>query len=235
MRWRQIRDWLLPRAPEQDEGFRQEVFSASHRGARVVVGVEAVVAIAGFAGFLPRPAAFGLLILAAATFGLVSVGRAYPHERLLALLSATIASVIAVRSILAGASMDYALGTAAFLVLAAVTALPLLPVQSLGMGSIVFVAGLDCGHVLFFAMLAVAATYISATLYAQRRAYYGLFMDTMRTAGQLREFESGAMRAESSATMVRMTAALAHELSSPIGALSSGIETLLSVSARQAQ
>ena len=37
------------------------------------------------------------------------------------------------------------------------------------------------------------------------------------------------MRAESSATMVRLTAALAHELSSPLGALSSGIDTLLSL------
>jgi signal transduction histidine kinase len=35
--------------------------------------------------------------------------------------------------------------------------------------------------------------------------------------------------------MVRLTAALAHELSSPIGALSSGIETLVAVCVRQAQ
>jgi two-component system NtrC family sensor kinase len=40
------------------------------------------------------------------------------------------------------------------------------------------------------------------------------------------------MRAESSATLVRLTAALAHELSSPLGALSSGIDTLLSLGAR---
>ena len=136
---------------------------------------------------------------------------------------------------LAGVTADYALGTATFLILAVVTAVPLQPVQCLSMGAIVFVASLSCGHLLFFAMLALAAASISATLYAQRRMHYRLYLDTLQTMAELREFQSQAMRAESSGTMMRLTAALAHELSSPIGALSSGIETLLSVSARQAQ
>jgi signal transduction histidine kinase len=121
------------------------------------------------------------------------------------------------------------------LILAAVTAVPLLPIQCLSMGAIVFAASLGSGHSLFFAMLALAAMCISATLYAQRRMYYGLYLDTLKTSGRLRAFESKAMLAESSDTMVRLTAALAHELSQPLGALSSGIDTLLVVSARQAQ
>jgi signal transduction histidine kinase len=234
MRWARVRDWLLPGGLERDEGFRQEILSASYRGARVVAGAEALVAVIALAGMTPRQTAFELLLLAGITFGVASLLAAYPHNRLLAGVSSCAASVIAVRSMLAGVTADYALGTATFLILAAVTAVPLLPVQCLAMGAIVLAAGLGCGHSLFFAMLALAAASISATLYAQRRMYYRLYLDTLQTSCELREFQSQAMRAESTGTMVRMTAALAHELSQPIGALSSGIDTLLVVSGRQA-
>jgi two-component system, NtrC family, sensor kinase len=234
MRWARVRDWLLPGGLERDEGFCQEIFSASYRGARLVAGAEAVVAIIALAGMTPRQTAFAILLFAGITFGVANLLVAYPHNRLLAGVSSCAAAAIAVRSMLAGATADFALGSATFLMLAAATAVPLLPVQCLSMGAMVFVAGLPCGHLLFFAMLALAATSISATLYAQRRMYYRLYLDTLQTSAELREFQSQAMRAESSGTMMRLMAALAHELSSPIGALSSGIETLLSVSARQA-
>ncbi|MCX6628162.1 MAG: HAMP domain-containing sensor histidine kinase [Candidatus Solibacter sp.] len=234
MRWAQIHDWLLPPLT-RDEGFRQEMLSASFRGIWVVVAMEAVVAIIGFTGQMPRNAAFGLLLSAAATFGAASLGATYPHNRILAGVSACAACVISVRSMASGASMDYALGSVTSVVLSTVTAVPLLPVQSFCLGGIVVAAGLDSGHLFFFVMLALVATAISATLMAQRSRYYRLYLDTLRTSGELREFQSKEMRAESSGTMIRMTAALAHELSSPIGALSSGIETLLSVCGKQAQ
>ena len=170
-----------------------------------------------------------------ATFGAASLGAAYPHIRGLAVVSACSACVIAVRSMHSGTPLDYALGSVTSVMLTAVAAVPLLPVQSLCMGAIVVVAGLDTGHRFFFVMLALVATAIGATLMAQRIRYYRLYLDTLRTSGELRQFQSEEMRAESSGTMVRMTAALAHELSSPIGALSSGIETLLSVCGKQAQ
>jgi len=225
----------MPGGLEQDEGFRQEILSASYRGARVVAGAEAMVAIIALTGTAPRQTAFELLLLAGITFGVASLLVAYPHNRLLAGVSSCTGAAIAVRSMLAGATADYALGAATFLMLVVATAVPLLPVQCLSMGAIVLVAGLRCGHLLFFAMLALAAASISATLYAQRRMYYRLYLDTLTTSAALREFQSQAMRAESSGTMMRMTAALAHDLSQPIGALSSGIDTLLVVSARQAQ
>jgi len=110
--------------------------------------------------------------------------------------------------------------------------LPLLPLQCLGMGLVVIVAGVGCGHELFFTMLALASTYISATLYDQRRNQYRLYLTMMTNSVELRQLEAHAMRAESTDTMVRLTAALAHELSSPLGALGSGIDVLLSVCGR---
>ena len=103
MRWAQIRDWLLPGGWARDEGFHQEILSASFRGIWAVAGVEAVVALIGFTGHLPRGAAFGLLLVGAATLGAARLGAAYPHNRVLAGVSACAASVIAVRAMPAGA------------------------------------------------------------------------------------------------------------------------------------
>src|SRR5690242_1893258 len=72
VRWGQIRDWLLP-AAERDEGFYQEILSASYRGARALVAVEVTVAVLALAGLMPRPAAFELLAVAIATFGISNV------------------------------------------------------------------------------------------------------------------------------------------------------------------
>jgi len=95
--------------------------------------------------------------------------------------------------------------------------------------------GLECGHLWFFAMLTLGAVLIGGTQYAHRRIQYASYVDALHNSSDLREYQSQAMRAESTTTMVRLTAALAHELSSPIGALTSGIETLVAVCARQAQ
>jgi signal transduction histidine kinase len=246
MRWAHIRDWLLPGGVSRDEGFHQEILSVSFRGIWVVAGVEAVVALIAFTGHMPRNTAFAILLLSAVTFGAGGIAAAYPYTRVLTVVSACAASVIAVRSMDASraidaagihgvASMDYALGSVTAIMLAAATAVPLLPLQTFLMGTIIVGAGLDSGHVFFFVMLGVVSTAISATLMAQRSSHYQLYLDTLRTSSELRDFQSKAMRTESSGTMIRMTAALAHELSSPIGALSSGIETLLSVCTKQAQ
>src|SRR5262245_58331290 len=125
MRWGQIRDWLMPHGAERDEGYRQDILSASSRGARVVIAVEAGLALLAMAGLMPRTAALELFLVAAATILIASFSVVYPHNRLLAWISTTAASIIAVRSVPAGASMDFKLGAAAFLMLALVTAVPL--------------------------------------------------------------------------------------------------------------
>jgi signal transduction histidine kinase len=230
-----ILDWLLPGSAEKDEGFHQEIFSAAFDGALAVAAVEGVVAIGGLLGMMPRAAAVGLLVLAVATFGVTRLAGSYPYSRLIAGISVAAAVVIAERSVLAGEATDYALGATTLLLLVAVTTVPFQPVHCLLIGAIVVAADWGCGHLMFFAMLALSATWIGGTSYAQRRAHYGSYVEALQIASQLREYQSQANRAESSTTMVRLTAALAHELSSPIGALGSGIDTLVAVCTRQAQ
>ncbi len=234
MRWRQIRGWLAPGAAEDDEGFRQEILSASDRGLRVVAAVEAIVAALSLAGYLPGAAGVSLAVLAAATCGTTAVPAAYPYNRLLALVSSGVAAMTVVYGVAGEESADFALGAATFLILAAVTAVPLLPLQTAGMTAAVFGTGVRSGHSIFFAVLALAATSIAATLYEQRHAQYRLYLDTLRTSAELRQYQQQAMRVESSGTMVRLTAALAHELSQPIGVLASGMDSLFAIASRPA-
>ena len=235
MRWAQIRDWLLPGSAEQDEGFRLEMLSVSYQGVRAIAAVEAAAAIGAVAGVMPAATALSLLILGAATFGIASLSASYPYGRMLAGCSAVAGGVIAVRSMLSGGAADYALGVATLLLLVAVTAVPMRPLECLLMGATLVAVGLECGHLWFFAMLTLGAVLIGGTQYAHRRIQYASYVDALHNSSDLREYQSQAMRAESTTTMVRLTAALAHELSSPIGALTSGIETLVAVCARQAQ
>jgi signal transduction histidine kinase len=235
MRWAQVRDWILPGRVEQDESFRQEIYSLSYRGARVVAGVELVVAGLAFAGWMPLWAAIAILVLAAITFAVSSMASAYPHNRQVAWITSGVASVIAVRTMMAGAAMDFALGATTLLTLGAVTALPLRPVQTFSMGAAIVIAGLDTGHLWFFVILMLAASVLTANRYSQRQLYCRAYLEALQTSAELRKLQTQALRMESSATMVRLSAALAHELSSPIGVLASGIDTLISVCARQAQ
>jgi signal transduction histidine kinase len=232
MRWERVTQWLMPGAMEDGEGFRQEILSASHRGARVVAVAEVAAAAAAFMGLMPRLPAFGLAVLAAVTFGATLIPAAYPYNRLLASLSCLVGAAIPLRAIQSGADVDYALATATLLILIAVAVLPLRPLDGLAIGIGVFIAGIHCGHELFLAMLTLAAGCIAATLYGQRSNAYRLYLGTLTMTAELRDLQAQAMRSESSDTMVRLTAALAHELSSPLGALSSGIDMLLSLGDR---
>jgi signal transduction histidine kinase len=224
-----MNDWFWRSVRSPDEGFHQEILSAACRGIRIVAAVEAIVALLGFTGGLPFGDAIWLLLVAVAIFAVANLAPAYPHTRVLAALSASVTSAMAVRSMHSGSMMDYQLGSATCIMLAAVTAVPLLPVQAFCMGLVVVVTGLGSGHALFLAILGLVVTTISAALLSQRSAAYCLYLDTLRVSAELRDFQSKTMREESSGTMVRMTGALAHELSSPVGVLSSGISTLFAL------
>ena len=57
---------------------------------------------------------------------------------------------------------------------------------------------------------------------------------TLETAEKLRQAEARNLLSENAASVGRLAAALSHELNSPIGALVSGVDTLLLLAARQA-
>ena len=81
-------------------------------------------------------------------------------------------------------------------------------------------------------MLTLIQTAIAATLYAQRRTDHHAYLGVLHAAQDFRALQARLLLAESSSTMVHLSAALAHELSSPIGAVSSAVSTLVLLSNR---
>jgi signal transduction histidine kinase len=75
---------------------------------------------------------------------------------------------------------------------------------------------------------------LTALLYDQRRSAYEWHARSLRTAENLRQAETRSLLAQNAASVGRLAAALSHELNSPIGALVSGVDTLLLLASRQA-
>ena len=129
---------------------------------------------------------------------------------------------------------DFALIAIAILLLAAPVAVPLLPWHSMLMSAAVTAAAAWHGHAGPVGLLGGAAIALTAVLYEQRLGNYRSATGLLHASQEFRDLQSRMVLNESSATMVRLSAALAHELSSPIGTVSSAVDTLLLLSARQA-
>ncbi len=220
--------WLVPGTAETDEAFRQESLSQSHRAMRVLGGVEAALGVAGCAGWVPLPFAVAFVLLGAATLGGAMLSALYPHGRTLAVVSCSLAAAIALRS----TSAEFAPAAVAAVLITSTLA-PLLAWQGAAIGAATIVAGLNTPYSVFAAAAALAETVITAALYEQRRSNHQAFVNLLQASQDFRSLQARVLLAESSATMMRLSAALAHELSSPIGALSSAVSTLSLISRRR--
>lgn len=181
--------------------------------------------------------------------------RLYPHSRLLASISALLITAIATFSMLYLTQFDPTAQdaipvniTLAMLVVAA--SIPYRPTDMLMFGFLVesiyvllalavqrfynIGPGVDPVYVLFNFMLACLAASLAAVVYETRRSTYEWHRRTLETAERLRQAEARNLLSENAASVGRLAAALSHELNSPIGALVSGVDTLLLLAARQA-
>jgi signal transduction histidine kinase len=219
---------------ERDEGFDEEELSLSRRGLHIVAGAEAAAGLLAFAGFERWPAVAGLLVLGAATSIAGRTGGLYPWSRAVCAISAGVAAALAAANIGPGLPEDFALAVTTLLVLVP-AAVPLLPIQSLAVGAAAVAGGFGTNHRMFVVMIAAAATAITTVIYYQRRAKHRSFVGALHASHDVRALQTRLRRAESSAAMVRLSAALAHELSAPIAAVSSTIETLLLLTSRRSE
>ena len=94
--------------------------------------------------------------------------------------------------------------------------------------------GVDPLYVLFNFMLTCLAAALAAMIYNQRRSAYEWLRSTLQASENLRQAEARNLLSQNAASVGRLAAALSHELNSPIGALVSGVETLLLLASRQA-
>jgi two-component system, NtrC family, sensor kinase len=147
-------------------------------------------------------------------------------------------------------SDEFIPGQLTLITLVAVAAVPLRPTDTLIFGFLletIYVilalvaqefygvgSGVDATYVVFAFMLSCLAMALTAVMYDQRRSNYEWHVSTLRAAEDLRQAEARNLLSQNAASVGRLAAALSHELNSPIGALVSGVDTLLLLASRQA-
>ncbi len=253
-----LKEHLLPGAAERDEGLRQEILRIAHSRLPVVAGVEVGVmlfmvaarfVVAPEQGTLPlrlREAAV-VLAIGAVTAASARIQSAYPYSRAIGWLSCAATALTLNWFWLLRHShdegLDYVLVQVTAVMLLAVAAIPLQPVHTLALGVWIGAshtllaapsAGLEPAYLLFVSLLTVLTTGLSAELYAERRSAYQSWVATVHSFEDLRQVQSKILLAENTASLGRLAAALSHELNSPLGALTSGVDTLLLLAAKQA-
>ena len=252
VRLQEIRSWLFPLATEDRNGFHQEILSTSHKGlvayawtliggailvllTRILV-VHRSLLLVGAAGLL----AVGIVLLLTA-----SQPWSYPYSRRIAISGALTAGVIAVVSTmrLSGEFArleDFVPLQVSFLVLSLIAFVPILPVQAflltaaVGSVYVLWPGNAFAIDILFLSFLAFLSTGLAAVLFRQRKNNYEGFLSTLQATSNLREMQTRLLLSEHAATLGRLSAALSHELNSPVGALQSSVDTLLLLSARMA-
>ncbi len=146
---------------------------------------------------------------------------------------------------------DFIPGQITMVMLVAVTTIPLRPMHTLALGLAIgfdylvsatiaerqLMTGLgpDDNYMLFVIMLTLLCTAITAILYAQRKSNHLILHQTVEAAEALREAQTRIVMTESASSLSRLAAALSHEMNNPVGALLSGVDTLLLLSAKQAK
>lgn len=252
--WRQIRGALLPGAVEQEPGFRAELERLSRISLLVIGGVQAGLAIFMIVArfFVPTESSTLPFRLkqGAAVIGLgvlTAVCSRVPWAkwwRPLAALSGLLTACVLIFASLMTAERtssadDFIPAQITLVMLVAVTVIPLKPMHTLVLGACIGIAygilasvvdaqfGLtgepDPNYILFIVLLTLLCTAITAIVYRQRTANF-----------ELRQTQARMLLAENATSVARLAAALSHELNNPMGALLSGIDTLLLLTSKQA-
>lgn len=259
--WRErARRLLLPDPLERDPAFRDEMKRLAHIGLRVA-GVAtfslAVFLLIARLWFTPNPYTFRLRLtqgVILSVIGIVALILArieplYSHARLLSTLAgfsvaATLIWFSLLMSIHDPTADDFIPGQMTMVLLLGVIAVPLRPLQMLLFGAAVAAWYIIAGNltnayygaptgpipinVAFLTALTLLSAGLAAVLHRQRISNYRIFQAS-------RQAETQSLLAENAASLGRLAAAISHELNTPLGALLSSVDTLLLLSARQAQ
>jgi signal transduction histidine kinase len=132
-----------------------------------------------------------------------------------------------------------------FIMLVVIAALPLKPFQTLGLGitliATYLVIAYQSGQIeglkgftvlhLFMVVLAVLiCTVLTALLYRQRASAHKALRLAEESFDELKQAQASLLISKNAASQGRLAAALSHELNSPLGALTSAVNTLLQAS-----
>jgi signal transduction histidine kinase len=181
----------------------------------------------------------------------VSASRAHwcgPWLRAIAVLSGMVASGVLIwASFLAAAQStspnDFIPGEITLVLLVSVTLTPLRPLHTLMLGLAILVEyvvmammaeqslleglGPDTNYVIFIIMLTLLSVGLTAILYEQRWRNYEVLQQTIEAGEALRQAQNRILLTENASSMSHLAAAISHEMNNPLGAMLSGMDTLL--------
>lgn len=168
--------------------------------------------------------------------------------RLLVLASAISTAAVLIWASLVAASQstnpsDFIPGEITLVMLVMITIVPLQPWHTFVLGAAVAVEyiiaariaeyhlmqglGPDENYLIFVGMLTALSVGITAVLYAQRRSNYDILQQTVEAAEALRQAQTRILLSENASTLNRLAAAISHEMNNPLGALLSGLDTMM--------
>jgi signal transduction histidine kinase len=219
---------------EREPGFRQEVLPSIRAGLQAIAAVQFALGAFLLYSLWPHAGLSVLLMpLGLATVALTRVGRATDYGAWVAL--ATVWAAVAVLS--GGPEHDYIAVGQTMLVLTAAGVMPLQPIRalSLGLGAhaicVAWIPAAADRHA-YFAILTVLSTVIAAARAVERRTRFLSHVQAMKENEILSTAQLRAQLSENAVSVARLAAALTHEVNSPLGALRSSVDTLLSVTTR---
>ncbi|MBI3472993.1 MAG: HAMP domain-containing histidine kinase [Candidatus Solibacter usitatus] len=203
---------------------------------------------------LPLPETVALIAVGAASWFAARADRCYDRCRALAWISSWLAAAVLVCGALRNAAQypgsDHMIpGRLALVLLVTVALVPLRPAHTLALGvslgAVFWIAsfaamqsgalpGIDSlDHAVLFT-LTLLGTMLTAVIYAQRWGNFQSYMQALQASQDLRVAQSQGLQSENAAQMGKLAAAISHELNTPLGALKSGVQTLVVLAAKQA-
>ncbi|HKW97668.1 MAG TPA: HAMP domain-containing sensor histidine kinase [Bryobacteraceae bacterium] len=271
MDFSRIRGFLFPAIAAEDDRFHDEMRRLTHLGLRVIGATEIAVAVFNFLaqfvtdlaaaahperaiilGRLWEAGAVVLVGLATVAAAYTRPGRNHPAWLLCGSCWLSSAALIATSLLLTPhISDEYIAAHITTVVLVAITAAPLRPLDTFALGVSIwifyfatFIAGShwnlidsaawDTSHLIFLVLLTMLSTGLAAALYTQRASAYRTQQESLRLTEYLAAAPVRALLSENAISVGRLAAALTHELNTPLGALKSSIDTMLVVAAKQA-
>ncbi len=228
MAWKRIRDLLFPGAAEREPLFGQKIVRASHAGLRGLGPIEIAAALLLAPHWIPLAAQ---VILGAAT--LLVARQRWSRTRARTLSVASAAGVLLVAGWAHG---QFSIADALVILVAAVVALPLLPVHAIALGAITELWWLwrDPGNELFLLVITLVAAGAAIALYERRFTTYHEQQEALRIAEALSGAQLRAQLAENAVAIGKLAAAVTHEINTPLGSLTSAVDTLLVLAGKQA-
>ena len=251
--------YFLPDEERRDPRFKEELERLSLFGLRIVGGVDIAAPLFTVAvglAWVPEmqqhfriAGPLGIFMLGIVTLGLSFWSPVKPFARWLGILNGFFVFVALVYAEADVAEPVFVLsGNVTVIMLVGIAALPLQPLHALALGlsmavfhlavtSPMGLAAIEPGRIPMFILslsqTTLTACVLTVVVYQQRVRGYQARRAAQHAFEELKQAQSRLLVTQNAASQGRLAAALSHELNSPIGALSSAIETLASAYKKQ--